>query len=305
VFVLIQGRFGNQGAYVKGIVPELEPASSPFVGAVSEGSSEGFEGQRILLGREAYLYLGTLVGEPVRLLSGRTARDPYLGYAPIEFDLTVAGAFETGLYDFDKGYAFVPIRVAQRLDDRGDVATHVEVEIADLDQSDVLAPVLARETGLDAEEWKDQNRAIFEALKLERLVMFITIGLIVIVASLNIVVTLVMMVMEKARDIAILTAMGATGEAIRRIFVVQGVVIGVLGTALGLVLGNTTAWVADAYRLVSLSEQVYSIAYVPFEINLADSLIVGAGAIFISWASTIYPSRRAAALQPVEAFRYE
>lgn len=306
VQVLLENGYYSRGVYLKGIIPELESKRSPFLATIVEGGLEDFEGQEIILGRELMNSIGSLVGDRVRVTSPESDVSPF-GALPREDLLVIHGVFESGLFDFDNGYAFVPIRIAQRLLNSGDVATHIEIALEDPDQSDVLGPILANtgDAPLDFVEWKSQNREIFEALKLERLVMFITIGLIVVVASLNIVVTLVMMVMEKTRDIAVLISMGATRENIRRIFVVQGVVIGVIGTVLGLMIGNLAAYYADAYRLVSLSADVYSIAYVPFQISLADSAIVGGGAIAISYLATLYPSRAASKLEPVEAFRYE
>jgi lipoprotein-releasing system permease protein len=219
----------------------------------------------------------------------------------------VSGIFRSGLYDFDAGYAYVPIEDAQRLFGLADVASAIEVQIEDINRAAAMGPGVAAAggEGLEFVDWTTQNMAIFEALALERLVMFITIGLIVIVASLNIVVTLVMMVMEKTRDIAVLMSMGATRENIRRIFIAQGVIIGVVGTVLGLLIGNLTSYLADAYQLVRISPDVYSIAYVPFQTSLSDSAIVAAAAVLISYVATLYPSRAAAGLQPVEALRYE
>jgi lipoprotein-releasing system permease protein len=306
VTVLLDNDYESRGVYLKGIVPELEMRRAAFRDSIVEGSVDDFSGQTILLGRETLRSIGALVGERVHLTSGKLSFGP-TGGTPRDDVVTIVGAFESGFYEFDTLWAFVPIRIAQRLDGTGgqDVASAIEVEIEDLDQSDVLAPRLAETFGLDYVEWKTQNAPIFQALKLERLVMFITIGLIVIVASLNIIVTLVMMVMEKVRDIAVLISMGARRDSIRRIFVIQGLVIGIVGTALGLTIGNTAAYFADAWRLVSLPQDVYSINYVPFDLSVADSLIVGGGAILISYLATIYPSRRASGLEPVEAFRYE
>ena len=306
VQVLLDNGYYSRGVQLKGIVPELEARRSPFLDTIVEGTIEGFDGQEILLGGQLRRSIGSLVGERVEVISAQNDVSPW-GGLPRSDRLEISGVFESGLYDYDNLYAFVPMRIAQRLLASGDVATHIEIGLEDPNQSDVLGSALAATggPGLDYVEWKGQNRQIFEALKLERLVMLITIGLIVIVASLNIVVTLVMMVMEKTRDIAVLISMGATRENIRRVFVAQGVVIGVIGTILGLAIGNTAAYFADRYRLVSLAADVYSIAYVPFRIDVMDSAIIGAGAILISYLATIYPSRKASGLQPVEAFRYE
>lgn len=306
VTVLLDNNYTTRGVYLKGIVPELEVRRPAFTDSIVEGSVDGFAGQEILLSHDMLNSIGSLVREEVHLTSPTLSFGPTGGIARDDV-VRIVGVFDTGFYEFDNLWAFVPIGIAQRLDGTfgQGLASAIEVEIEDLDQSDVMAPMLADLTGLDATEWKVRNAPIFQALKLERLVMLITIGLIVIVASLNIVVTLVMMVMEKVRDIAVLISMGARRDHIRRIFVIQGLVIGIVGTLLGLTVGNTAAYFADAWRLVSLPEDVYSIAYVPFELSVIDSLIVGGGAILISYLATIYPSRRASGLEPVEAFRYE
>ena len=211
------------------------------------------------------------------------------------------------MYELDAGYAYVTMARVQQLLGLEDVASRIEIQIEDIDRSEAVAEaVLARLGGeLEYTDWKEQNTVIFQALRLERLVMFITIGLIVLVASLNIVVTLVMMVLEKTRDIAVLMSMGATRENIRRVFVAQGVIIGVIGTALGLIVGNLASYLADTYRWVSLPPDVYSIAYVPFRPDAWDSAVVGVAAILISYLATLYPSRAASSLEPVEALRYE
>jgi lipoprotein-releasing system permease protein len=159
--------------------------------------------------------------------------------------------------------------------------------------------------GFMSTNWMEQNRALFRALKLERVVTFITIGLIVFVAALNILISLIMMVMEKTRDIAVLVSMGAKKRQVRRIFMFQGLLIGVIGTGIGLILGYAISWAAGHYHLVSLSAEVYSIDYVPFAPRLWDALLVCAVAIGISFVATLYPSWSAAGVLPAEALRYE
>jgi len=154
-------------------------------------------------------------------------------------------------------------------------------------------------------DWIEQYQSIFHALKMEKMVMIITIGLIVFVAALNIITVLIMMVMEKSRDIAVLMSMGATQSQIRKLFVFQGLVIGVMGSMLGLILGYATCWVCDKYELIRLETDVYSISHVPFKTNPLDGLWVALAAIAISLLATIYPSKKAATLDPVEALRYE
>ena len=177
----------------------------------------------------------------------------------------------------------------------------------DIYQAKAIGQKIVDRIGGDFEftDWMTMNQSIFQALQLERIVTLITIGLIVLVAALNIVATLIMMVLEKTRDIAILMSMGATKDNIRRIFILQGVIIGVIGTVLGVAIGQTVCRIADSYHLIRLAPDIYSIAYVPFKAAPLDSAIVATLAVLISFIATLYPSAAASKLQPVEALRYE
>jgi lipoprotein-releasing system permease protein len=304
--VLLSTGVNSDGVVIKGVIPELEAERSDVFDTLLEGRFEDLEGNSVIIGENLARSLGSFLGDRLQVMSAETRITP-VGPLPRTRILEVVGIFKSGLFQFDSGWVFAPIGVVQGLIGAGDIASSIEVQIDDIDESETIATEILAvlDQDLDFTDWKTQNSSIFEALQLERLVMFITIGLIVIVASLNIVVTLVMMVLEKTRDIAVLMSMGATRENIRRVFVAQGVVIGVIGTFLGLIVGNLVSYLADAYRLVSLAPDVYSIAYVPFRLSPLDSVIVAVAAILISYLATIYPSRAASKLQPVEALRYE
>ncbi len=183
----------------------------------------------------------------------------------------------------------------------------LEFKVDDIYKAHVIGEQLEAEAGKGfmSTDWMDQNRALFHALRLERIVTFITIGLIVFVAALNILISLIMMVMEKTRDIAVLVSMGAKRRQIRRIFMYQGILIGVIGTVLGLIAGFALSWAAGHYHLISLSAEVYSIDYVPFAPRAMDALLVALVAIGVSFVATLYPSWSAASVLPAEALRYE
>jgi lipoprotein-releasing system permease protein len=305
--VLISSGIQNQGVFLKGIIPEFESKISALSDNIVEGSIKDFDDDSIIMGKELAHSLGTYIGDHVKVLSAATRLTP-LGGVPRSRSFEVKALFSSGLYDYDKTWVYVPIGAAQRLMGVGDVASVIEVKIDDLYNSKSIGEKIISgvgTSGLDFTDWMTMNQSIFQALRLERLVMFITIGLIVLVAALNIVATLIMMVLEKTRDIAILMSMGATRENVRRIFVLQGVVIGIIGTIFGVAIGQTVCYFADKYHLISLAPDVYTIAYVPFKAAPLDSAIVAVSAILISFFATLYPSAAASKLQPVEALRYE
>ena len=304
--VLVSSGVQNQGVFLKGIVPEMESQISALSGNIVEGSIRDFTDDSIIIGKELAKSLGTFKGDRVKILSAETRLTP-LGGVPRSRTFEVKALFSSGLYEYDKTWVYVSIGAAQRLLGVNDVASVIEVKIDDIYQSKTIGQKIIERVGgtLDFTDWMTMNQSIFQALRLERLVMFITIGLIVLVAALNIVATLIMMVLEKTRDIAILMSMGATRENVRRIFMLQGVVIGVIGTIFGVVIGQTVCYFADTYHLISLAPDVYTIAYVPFKAQPLDSAIVAVSAILISFLATLYPSAAASKLQPVEALRYE
>ena len=304
--VLISSPAANKGIFLKGIIPDQESRISALADSIVKGSLNDFSGQSIILGQELANHLGTFVGDKVEVLSAEPELTP-LGRVPRRMAFEVTGIFSSGLFEYDSSYAYIPLDVSQRLTRAGDIAMVIEVKVRDIYQAPAIGKQIVEKVdpSLNAKDWVEMNRPIFEALALERLVMFITIGLIVLVAALNIVATLIMMVLEKTRDIAILMSMGATPSNIRRVFIAQGVIIGVIGTFFGLIVGHVIAYVADKYHLISLAPDVYTIAYVPFKANLTDSVIIAVAAIVISFLATLYPSRAAARLEPVETLRYE
>jgi lipoprotein-releasing system permease protein len=304
--VLLASERQASGVVLKGIVPEMESHLSALSKNMVAGSLSNFNEDSVVIGRELSKTLGVSVGDHLRVI-GIGVRSTPLGLAPRNRSLQVAGIFESGLYDYDSGWAYVPLQTAQRLLGVSDLANVIEVKVKDIDQATAIGQDIIRHIGdkFDFTDWISTNRTIFQALNLERVVTFITIGLIVLVAALNIVATLIMMVLEKTRDIAILMSMGATNDNIRRIFILQGVIIGVVGTVFGVIVGQAVCFFADKYHLVRLAPEVYTIAYVPFNASPVDSAIVAASAILISFLATLYPSAAAARLQPVEALRYE
>ncbi len=260
----------------------------------------------IVLGKDLAQTLGAAVGSVVLVTSPQGELTPF-GMVPRYMRFKVAGIFQSGFYDYDSTWALCSLGDAQRLFSLGDVASVLEFKVDDIYD----APAVGKEIeasagkGFQTTNWMEQNRALFRALRLERVVTFITIGLIVFVAALNILISLIMMVMEKTRDIAVLVSMGARREQVRRIFIWQGLLIGIIGTALGLVVGYAIAILAGRYHWISLSAEVYAIDYVPFAPRAVDAALVAIVSLAISFIATVYPSQSAARVLPAEALRYE
>ena len=304
-------RHGEAFISVKGIDPELEEQVTEVAAAVTSGSLfdlDHLDGPvlgGIVLGEGVAERLGAYVGDDVLVVTPSGTLSPG-GMMPRRRRLRIVGLFSLGLYEFDTAYGFVNLDVAQRLTGES------QVEIMQLRLEDIYT---ARETANEVAEamgpaylamdWTEMNQSLFSALWLEKVAISITIGLIVIVAALNIVASLVMLVMEKGRDIAILKTMGAGRVAIRRIFMLQGLIIGLVGTSIGAAGGYALSTVADRYRLIRLDMEVYQIAHVPFTIEAVDFILVIVSALMVCFLATVYPSRQAARLDPAEALRYE
>jgi lipoprotein-releasing system permease protein len=260
----------------------------------------------IILGKDMADELAATVGSIVLVTSPQGELTPF-GMVPKYNRFRVVGIFNSGFYDYDSSWAFTRLSDAQQLFGLGDLVSVIEFKVDDIYQADQISRQLeqAAGKGFMATNWMEQNKALFRALRLERLVTFITIGLIVFVAALNILISLTMMVMEKTRDIAVLISMGTRKSQVRRIFIAQGVLIGVVGTAIGLVLGYALSWAGGHYHLLSLAPEVYSIDYVPFAPRVVDGVLVALVAIGISLIATVYPSWSATRILPAEALRYE
>jgi lipoprotein-releasing system permease protein len=260
----------------------------------------------VILGKDMATDLGATVGSVVLVTSPQGELTPF-GIVPRYARFKVVGVFQSGAYDYDSTWALISLYDAQRLESVGDIATVIEFKLDDIYKAAEVGEQLEKEAGKGymTSNWMEQNKAMFHALRLERVVTFITIGLIVFVAALNILISLIMMVMEKTKDIAVLSSMGAKSGQIRRIFIYQGLLIGVIGTVIGLIVGYTLSYLAGRYHWVSLSAEVYSIDYVPFAPRLIDGVLVAFVALLISFVATIYPSRSAAKVLPAEALRYE
>jgi lipoprotein-releasing system permease protein len=260
----------------------------------------------IVLGQDMADNLGATVGSVVLVTSPQGELTPF-GMVPKYNRFRVVGIFNSGFYDYDSSWAFARLSDAQRLFGLGDLISVIEFKVDDIYKADVISRSLeeAAGKGFLATNWMEQNRALFRALRLERVVTFITIGLIVFVAALNILIALIMMVMEKTKDIAVLMSMGTRKSQVRNVFIAQGVLIGAIGTAIGLVVGYAISYAGGHYHVISLSPEVYSIDYVPFAPRALDGLFVALVAVGISFIATLYPSWSASRILPAEALRYE
>jgi len=304
------------------VAERLPNSTSAGVGAratQSEASPDDLNGVHarvaamppIVLGHDLADEVGATVGSVVLVTSPQGELTPF-GMVPKYIRFRVVGIFNSGFYDYDSSWAFIRLADAQGLFGLGDVISVIQFKLDDIYRASEVGRELEKQAdevsnshGFMTTNWMEQNKPLFHALRLERLVTFITIGLIVLVAALNILISLTMMVMEKTKDIAVLMSMGTKKRQIRRIFITQGMLIGVIGTLIGLALGFGISWAGGRYHFISLAPEVYSIDYVPFAPRLLDGLIVALVSIGISFIATIYPSWAAARILPAEALRYE
>jgi lipoprotein-releasing system permease protein len=299
-----------RGIVLKGVDANLELQASGALRHIVAGAAnfapdaDGISA--LVVGRLLADDLKISVGDYVSLTSPQGNLTPF-GMLPRSRRFRVAGIFDSGFYDYDSNWAFVTLAAAQGLAGVGDVVSLLEVRVTSLDDARAVADDLVRRAGpgFTATTWMDENRALFRALSLEKLVTALFIGLITFVAGLNILVVLTMTVTDRARDIAVLMTTGARRRQIRRIFVLQGLAVSIIGTVAGLLAGYGFAWIANRWRLIPLNPEIYAIPYVPFRANSLDAIWIAGAALAISIAATILPARSAARILPVEILRFE
>jgi lipoprotein-releasing system permease protein len=295
---------------VKGIDPDLEPNVTDIKTAMRSGSLSALEPRTpdalggILLGSDLAASLGVTIGDSVTLFTPRGTLSP-MGLIPRTKRLRVAGIFTLGLYEFDDTYGFVSLDIARRLLDKD--VDFIQLRVDDIYAAPQIARSIPPRLGSQymTQDWADMNKSLFSALWLEKMAISLTIGLIVMVAALNIVASLILLVMEKHRDIAILKTMGASARSVTTIFMMQGLIIGIVGTTVGASAGYTLSYVLDRYKVIRVPVDVYQVSHVPFTVLPLDFALVVVAAVLVCFFATIYPSRQAARLDPAQALRYE
>jgi lipoprotein-releasing system permease protein len=328
--VLISRGAKSAGALVDGIVPADQRTVSDLLQSVKKGSAKDLEPVAasqtqvsesrpgapdsvaaqavppIVIGKDLAEAIGAEVGDTVLVTSPQGELTP-LGLVPRYQRYTVTGIFNSGFYQYDSSYAFIRLADAQRLFSEPDLISAISFKVDDMYQAAAVGREIeqAAGSGFETTNWMEQNRELFRALRLEQIGTFIVLALIVCVAALNILIALTMMVMEKTRDIAVLMSFGVSETQVRRIFLLQGLLISVIGTVLGLIVGYALSWVGGHYRFIQLDPSVYSIDYLPFAPRVIDAVIVAAVSLGVSLVATLYPSSSAAKVLPAEALRYE
>ena len=308
--VMLSGGGGVKGVVLRGIDPESAPAVLSMLRQMRSGSAANLEREGtpgLIIGEELAKRLGLGMGSRVNLLSP-SGQKTTSGYAPRVRPFEVVGIFKTGMFEYDSSLGFVTLGASRDvLGLPENYLSGIELTVDDVYKADKISTLVSTELGSPfyVRSWMEMNANLFAALKLEKIGMFILLAMVVLIGSFSIVTTLVMLVMEKTRDIAIIMSMGATSGMIRRIFMFQGTIIGVIGTLLGYALGLSLGWLLKRYQFIKLPENVYTLDHLPIIISLSDVLIIGASAMLLCFLATLYPARQASRLQPAEALRYE
>ena len=309
--VMLSSGDGVKGLMLRGVDPRTAPGVLSMRKAIKKGSINGLETgdgtPGIIIGEELAKHIGLGMGSRVNLLSP-SGEKTTAGFQPRIRPFEVAGIFKTGMYEYDSSLAFVTLDAARELLglDPG-FLSGIEITVDDVYRADEITEELTDNIGnpFYARSWMDMNANLFAALKLEKIGMFILLIMVVLIGSFSIVATLVMLVMEKTRDIAVMMSMGATRKMIRRIFMYQGTIIGFVGTMLGYALGLTVGYLLKRYQFIKLPENVYTLDHLPIIITVPDVLIIGGAAMLLCFLSTLYPARQASRLKPADALRYE
>ena len=315
--VMLRSPVGVSGAVLRGIEPEsvgrelknLNAASLlkvfPKLSKKTSDRKTTVATPGIVIGKELARMLGVVEGNPIYLISPRGMISP-IGYVPAMKRFKVVGIFESGFYEYDQTLAYIHLQDAQKLLRMGDTITGVGIRVKNIYEADIVAKAVDAELGFPywTRDWMQSNKNLFSALKLEKNAMFVILTLIVLVAAFNIASSLIMMVMQKTKDIAILKAMGATNRSIKRIFIFKGMVIGSVGTVLGMCLGFTLCALLKRYKFIQLPGDVYYFTTLPVQLEYLDVFMIVSAALLICFLATLYPARQAAKLNPVEAIRY-
>ncbi len=309
--VMVNNSGNVTGAILRGVDPDSAGKVVGIARMIKGGSLNALKGLRdgppaIIIGRELSRQINVYVGDILKVVAPEGKLTP-LGRAPNTRQYEVAGIFDSGMYEYDSTMVFVSIEEAQDFLGLGDRVTGIELRVKDIYESDKVGKRIQEGLGYPfwTKDWKAMNRSFFSALKLEKITMFVILTMIVLVGALNIISTLVMVVMEKNRDVAILRAMGASAKSIMSVFMIQGVLVGVVGTLAGLGSGLGICYLLGKYKFINLPSDVYYISTLPVKVESLDILVVAVAALLISFLATLYPSWYASRLNPVETLRYE
>jgi lipoprotein-releasing system permease protein len=306
----IRGPVNGTGVLVKGISTEVSQYRPPLLLRLKEGSFEGLRTQDdepgVILGAEIATMIGAVVGKPVTVINASGTVTPF-GPSSREVKARVAGIFESGQYSLDSFWVFMDLHAVQRYSDYPDVVNAIDLNLENIDAAREVAEAAAPVIGADlkAVPWQELHRDLLDFFRLLRRATAITIGLIQLVAALNILITLVMMVMEKRRDIAVLMSMGARAGQVRSIFLYKGAIIGAVGTVIGLVFGYGLSYLANHYRWLTIRSEMLDFRYIPLEPDPADAIWIAAVAMAVSLLASVPPARSATKIAPVESMRYE